>query len=215
MFCVWRQVFDYLNIKPWAVFGVTLKRRGQLWGPSIPTTSIITINSVLRLAIVPHGRVFFHPFRHSDLGCTARNHPNLLCTTHHSTMALSGLGRVLVLNAGSSSLKFKLFDLAPALASSVGGMIDRIGDTANSALIAKKQTDNGVTKFKDQVRAGSSPTTHQRFPAQGSVQRAECHAPHASRQQQQQSMCLAPHNLCWQARPPGHAHTCCTCTTAT
>lgn len=36
-------------------------------------------------------------------------------------MALKGLGRVLVLNAGSSSLKFKLFDLAPALASTVGG----------------------------------------------------------------------------------------------
>lgn len=66
-------------------------------------------------------------------------------------MALKGLGRVLVLNAGSSSLKFKLFDLAPALASTVGGMIDRIGDTANSALIAKQSTSNGITKYKDQV----------------------------------------------------------------
>lgn len=67
-------------------------------------------------------------------------------------MALLGLGRVLVLNAGSSSLKFKLFDLAPALASTVGGMIDRIGDTANSALIAKKTTQNGTTKYTDQAR---------------------------------------------------------------
>lgn len=66
-------------------------------------------------------------------------------------MSLQGLGRVLVLNAGSSSLKFKLFDLAPALVSSVGGMIDRIGDTANSALIAKKTAQEGTTKFKEQV----------------------------------------------------------------
>lgn len=66
-------------------------------------------------------------------------------------MALKSLGRVLVLNAGSSSLKFKLFDLAPALASTVGGMIDRIGDTKNSALIAKKSSHDGTTKFKDQV----------------------------------------------------------------
>jgi acetate kinase len=70
-------------------------------------------------------------------------------------MALQGLGRVLVLNAGSSSLKFKLFDLAPALASTVGGMIDRIGDKANSALIAKKSDSNGTTKFKDQASRGS------------------------------------------------------------
>lgn len=66
-------------------------------------------------------------------------------------MGLQGLGRILVLNAGSSSLKFKLFDLAPALASSVGGMIDRIGDKANSALIAKATLPDGTKKWKDQV----------------------------------------------------------------
>lgn len=71
-------------------------------------------------------------------------------------MALPGLGRVLVLNAGSSSLKFKLFDLAPALASSVGGMIDRIGDTANSALIAKKTAQEETNKFKDQASVQGS-----------------------------------------------------------
>jgi len=71
-------------------------------------------------------------------------------------MALKSLGRVLVLNAGSSSLKFKLFDLAPALASTVGGMIDRIGDTKNSALIAKKSSHDGTTKFKDQASLGQS-----------------------------------------------------------
>jgi hypothetical protein len=76
---------------------------------------------------------------------------------------LQGLGRVLVLNAGSSSLKFKLFDVGgPALASSVGGMVDRIGDTANSALIAKAAAPAGggdsgsgeattTRKWKDQV----------------------------------------------------------------
>jgi acetate kinase len=81
-------------------------------------------------------------------------------------MSLQGLGRVLVLNAGSSSLKFKLFDLAPALVSSVGGMIDRIGDTANSALIAKKTAQEGTTKFKDQasVLGSSSSSLHPSVP---------------------------------------------------
>ena len=41
--------------------------------------------------------------------------------------------KVLVLNAGSSSLKFKLFDYAKnQLVASVSGLIERIGDTANS-----------------------------------------------------------------------------------
>ena len=40
---------------------------------------------------------------------------------------------VLVLNAGSSSLKFKLFDEAKSkLVASVSGLIERIGDTSNS-----------------------------------------------------------------------------------
>ncbi len=41
--------------------------------------------------------------------------------------------KVLVLNAGSSSLKFKLFDEAKSkLVASVSGLIERIGDTSNS-----------------------------------------------------------------------------------
>ena len=41
--------------------------------------------------------------------------------------------KVLVLNAGSSSLKFKLFDRAQGtLHAAVSGLIERIGDTANS-----------------------------------------------------------------------------------
>lgn len=41
---------------------------------------------------------------------------------------LQEAGKVLVLNAGSSSLKFKLFNLAPTFAADCGGMIDRIGE---------------------------------------------------------------------------------------
>ena len=41
--------------------------------------------------------------------------------------------KVLVLNAGSSSLKFKLFDYAKSqLVASVSGLIERIGDTSHS-----------------------------------------------------------------------------------
>ena len=41
--------------------------------------------------------------------------------------------KVLVLNAGSSSLKFKLFDRTTgSLKAAVSGLIERIGDTANS-----------------------------------------------------------------------------------
>jgi acetate kinase len=46
--------------------------------------------------------------------------------------------RVLVLNSGSSSLKFKLFNLTKgALAPYVSGLLERIGDTDNSAVTIK------------------------------------------------------------------------------
>ncbi len=45
-------------------------------------------------------------------------------------------GRLLVLNAGSSSLKWQLFGLQP-FAASIGGLVDRIGDTSKSTLSAK------------------------------------------------------------------------------
>ena len=57
--------------------------------------------------------------------------------------------KVLVLNAGSSSLKFKLFDHAKSqLVASVSGLIERIGDTANSqvngrARVLRIAPDNG------------------------------------------------------------------------
>lgn len=48
--------------------------------------------------------------------------------------------KVLVLNAGSSSLKFKLFDEAKSkLVASVSGLIERIGDTANSQVTSHAQ----------------------------------------------------------------------------
>ena len=48
--------------------------------------------------------------------------------------------KVLVLNAGSSSLKFKLFDEAKnKLVASVSGLIERIGDTSNSQVIPHAQ----------------------------------------------------------------------------
>ena len=49
--------------------------------------------------------------------------------------------RVLVLNAGSSSLKFKTFQLSPhdgtSLLAGMAGCVERIGDEANSGLVAK------------------------------------------------------------------------------
>ena len=50
-----------------------------------------------------------------------------------ATLDSHGIEKVLVLNAGSSSLKFKLFDEAKnKLFASVSGLIERIGDTSNS-----------------------------------------------------------------------------------
>ena len=46
--------------------------------------------------------------------------------------------RVLVVNAGSSSLKFKLYDvLSKALQPVVGGLIEQIGNTKSSSITIK------------------------------------------------------------------------------
>ena len=52
---------------------------------------------------------------------------------------LTMASRLLVLNAGSSSLKFKVFSQTAqgSLVAGMGGVMERIGDTANSALLAK------------------------------------------------------------------------------
>lgn len=66
-------------------------------------------------------------------------------------------GRLLVLNAGSSSLKFKLFTMAQgALKAGVGGLVERIGDEANSKLVAKAASGEKVvaqTPMPDHVSA--------------------------------------------------------------
>jgi hypothetical protein len=84
---------------------------------------------------------------------------SLLLAAVDSTLANMGVlqeaGKILVLNAGSSSLKFKLFSLAPGLVAGVGGMIDRIGDTVNSNLVAKGNGQKWTEKvpIKDHVSA--------------------------------------------------------------
>lgn len=62
------------------------------------------------------------------------------------------MGSVLVVNSGSSSLKFKLFNNAASrLTSVITGLVERIGDTENSRLVAtnSKDLDNpGKQTFK-------------------------------------------------------------------
>ena len=54
--------------------------------------------------------------------------------------------KVLVLNAGSSSLKFKLFDRAQgSLIAAVSGLIERIGDTANSQVTVNQRQVHGMS----------------------------------------------------------------------
>ena len=57
-----------------------------------------------------------------------------------SHVRLAGMGSVLVINSGSSSLKFKLFtSAAKKLSAVVTGLVDRIGDVAHSQLIVTNQ----------------------------------------------------------------------------
>eukprot|EP00892_Ulva_mutabilis_P010163 jgi/Ulvmu1/7519/UM037_0063.1 len=49
--------------------------------------------------------------------------------------------RVLVVNTGSSSLKFKLYDLLPTLHSTISGLMERIGDPSNSTVTIKGLPD--------------------------------------------------------------------------
>ena len=69
------------------------------------------------------------------------------------------MSQVLVINSGSSSLKFKLFDalnFGKRLMPVASGLVERIGDTANSRLVAKcgspdptADADNDVLKAHD------------------------------------------------------------------
>jgi Acetokinase family len=53
---------------------------------------------------------------------------------------------VLVVNSGSSSLKFKLFDAAAGLRGEVSGLVERIGDVANSRIITTHLSDPDAQK---------------------------------------------------------------------
>ncbi len=51
-----------------------------------------------------------------------------------------GAGQV---NSGSSSLKFKLFSAAEGLRARAGGLVERIGDTANSRIVTSLMGGSG------------------------------------------------------------------------
>lgn len=69
--------------------------------------------------------------------------------------------KLLVLNAGSSSLKFKVFSSNPFLPGA-SGVIERIGDVANSCLTAKRTTPSGqVEKVNESAGAGDHTTALQ------------------------------------------------------
>jgi acetate kinase len=79
------------------------------------------------------------------------------------TMSPSSL--VLVANAGSSSLKFKLFEASGgALTALAGGLLERIGDTANSAMTASAAASasgggEGASASASASGGASKPTT--------------------------------------------------------
>ena len=55
--------------------------------------------------------------------------------------------KILVLNSGSSSLKYKLYErAAQALTSVASGVVERVGDTANSQLISHEAGSNATVK---------------------------------------------------------------------
>ncbi len=63
--------------------------------------------------------------------------------TNVITILKSGMGSsLLVVNSGSSSLKFKLFNrAADKLSAVVTGLVERIGDTEHSRLVATNEKD--------------------------------------------------------------------------
>ncbi len=64
------------------------------------------------------------------------------------------MSQVLVINSGSSSLKFKLFDalnFGKRLMPVASGLVERIGDTANSRLVAKCWSPDPTADADDDV----------------------------------------------------------------
>ena len=67
------------------------------------------------------------------------------------------MSQVLVINSGSSSLKFKLFEtLGKKLMAVSSGLVERIGDTANSRLKAKCFSPDPTSpeEWNDPLKAG-------------------------------------------------------------
>ena len=66
----------------------------------------------------------------------------------------AAMSQVLVINSGSSSLKFKLFDalnFGKRLIPVASGLVERIGDTANSRLVAKCWSPDPTADADDDV----------------------------------------------------------------
>ncbi len=70
------------------------------------------------------------------------------------------MGSVLVINSGSSSLKFKLFtSAAQKLSAAVTGLVERIGDTENSQLVVSNQKSDpqgGKQTFQVRIRVSKT-----------------------------------------------------------
>jgi Acetokinase family len=65
---------------------------------------------------------------------------------------------VLVVNSGSSSLKFKLFNAAAGLRGEVSGLVERIGDVENSRIITTNLKEPNA--YKTTVDRGVKASAH-------------------------------------------------------
>lgn len=63
-----------------------------------------------------------------------------------ATMTSTASKLVLVVNSGSSSLKFKLFNAATGLRGEVSGLVERIGDVKHSRIITTNLNDPSADK---------------------------------------------------------------------
>ena len=109
--------------------------------------------------------------RNQAFGRSSR--PSLLARSRSRTVSAfaeldASRRRVLVLNAGSSSLKFKTFEMssggggsaAPTLLPGMGGIFERIGDEANSGLVAKGINASGQPQKWDMKVPARSARMH-------------------------------------------------------
>ena len=108
--------------------------------------------------------------RNQAFGRSSR--PSLLARSRSRTVSAfaeldASRRRVLVLNAGSSSLKFKTFEMssgggsrAATLLPGMGGIFERIGDEANSGLVAKGINASGQPQKWDMKVPARSARMH-------------------------------------------------------